>query len=240
MFTTPKPNASPKGDPKVFNIFSTLIRGANARATEVATDHFALDLIAQKIREAEQGLSSAKQTLATLILRQRQEQKLLATLTARKSDLESRAKKALGDDNEELALQAARAIADLENEQTVRKETLSRLNSRVERMRLSIEKTHRRIIDLRQGANTASAMDMERKAQRKLNRAIGNSDAIREAEALVARVANQDDPYEQGEVLDEIDRSLSHETVRDRLAEAGYGASGKTRAKDVLARLRKK
>lgn len=224
----------------MFQIFSTLIRGASARAEEVATDHFAIELITQKIREAEQGLSSAKQTLATLIMRQRQEQKSLDQMIARKSDLECRTKKALKDGNEELAMNAATAIAELENEQTVRKETLVRLSERIDRMRLSIEKTHRRIVDLRQGATTASAMDMERKAQRKLNRAIGNQDAIREAETLIARVANQDDPYEQSEVLDEIDRSLSHDTIKDRLADAGYGSSGRVNAEDVLARLGKK
>jgi len=224
----------------MFQIFSTLIRGASARAEEVATDHFAIELITQKIREAEQGLSSAKQTLATLIMRQRQEQKSLDQMIARKSDLECRTKKAIKDGSEELAMNAATAIAELENEQTVRKETLVRLSERIDRMRLSIEKTHRRIVDLRQGATTASAMDMERKAQRKLNRVIGNQDSIREAETLITRVANQDDPYEQSEVLDEIDRSLSHDTIKDRLADAGYGSSGKVNAKDVLARLGRK
>lgn len=224
----------------MFNLFSTLIKGANARAVDSTTDHFAIDLINQKVREAEQGLAGAKNTLATLILRQRQEKKSADQLTSRKNDLESRARKAMSDNNEALALDAATAIAELENEQTVRKETLGRLNERVARMRLSIERAHRRIVDLRQGATTAQAMDIERKAQKNLNRSIGNTDAIREAESLIARVANQDDPFEQGDVLDEIDRSLNHETIKDRLADAGYGPSGKTRAQDVLERLRKK
>ena len=158
--------------------------------TDNATDHFAIDLIKQKTREAELGLSEAKNTLATLIIRQRRESKSLDQLKARKSDLESRAKKAMADNKDKLAMDAASAIADLENEQTVRKQTLDRLNERVERMRFSIEKAHRRIVDLHQGANTAIAMDMERKAQKKLNRSTGNSDAIREAESLIARVAN--------------------------------------------------
>ncbi len=224
----------------MLNIFSTLLRGANARASDNATDYFAIDLIKQKTREAEQGLSEAKNTLATLIIRQRRESKSLDQLKARKSDLESRAKKAMADNKDKLAMDAASAIADLENEQTVRQQTLDRLKERVERMRYSIEKAHRRIVDLRQGVNTASAMDMERKAQKKLNRSIGNSDAIREAESLIARVANQDDPFEQGDVLDEIDQSLSHDSIKEELASAGYGPSGKTNAQDVLARLAKK
>ncbi|MCF6322608.1 MAG: PspA/IM30 family protein, partial [Rhizobiaceae bacterium] len=121
----------------MLNLFSTLVKGVNARAVENTTDHFAIDLISQKIHEAEQGLSQAKNTLATLIIRQRQEAKLLAQLIARKNDLENRAKKALADDNEALAIDAATAIAELENEQTVRKETLERLGERVDRMRFS-------------------------------------------------------------------------------------------------------
>ena len=224
----------------MFNLISTLVKGANARAVDTATDHFAIDLIKQKIREAEQGLSQAKNTLASLIIRRRREKRTLKQLKARIEDLESRTKKALKDKNKKLAHQAAEAIAQLENEAVVRQNTLNRLNERTARMQLSIEKAYRRLVDLRQGATTAMAMDVERKAQKSLNRSIGNTDAFREAESLINRVVNQDDPFEQGDVLDEIDRGLSHENIKQQLAEAGYGTHGKSNAKDVLARLSKK
>ena len=57
----------------MLNVLKTLLQGANARAEERLTDHFAIDLIEQKIREAEAGLAAAKQTLASLIVRQRNE-----------------------------------------------------------------------------------------------------------------------------------------------------------------------
>ena len=39
----------------MLNLLSTLVKGANARALDEATDYFAIDLIKQKIKEAEQG-----------------------------------------------------------------------------------------------------------------------------------------------------------------------------------------
>ena len=54
----------------MFRTLATLINGANARAEDRVRDAFAIELIDQKIREAETSLKAAKATLATLIQRQ--------------------------------------------------------------------------------------------------------------------------------------------------------------------------
>ncbi|MEO8530559.1 MAG: PspA/IM30 family protein, partial [Deltaproteobacteria bacterium] len=61
---------------------------------------------------------------------------------------------------------------------------------------------------------------------------------IREAEQLIAQVLGRDDPLEQGESLDDIDRSLDLTDVADRMAAAGIGMATKVTAADVLARLK--
>ena len=221
----------------MFELFSTLVRGANAKANEAVTDAFAIDLITQKIREAEAGVSGAKQALATLILRQRSEQKALDLLETRRQTLEDRVRQALAAGNTDLAASGASSVADMENEALVRRETLARLDEKVSHLRLSVEKAHRRVVDLRQGAITARAIDLERKSQHRLNRALGGN-AMEEAEALIRRVAEQDDPLAQAEIVEEIDASLSHKSTDDRLAAAGFGPSTKVRPEDVLARLR--
>lgn len=221
----------------MFDLLSTLIKGANAKAVETATDHFAIDLLTQKIREAEEGVSSAKQVLATLILRQRSEQKALDLLRSRKTSLEDRVRQALAGNNTDLAMEGAGAVAEMENEIAVRAETCARLEEKAFRLRNSVEKAHRRVVDLRQGALTARAIDMERRSQKKLNRSLGGS-AVEEAEALIRRVADQDDPLAQAEILTEIDDGLTHKTTEQRLADAGYGPAMKVRAEDVLARLK--
>jgi len=222
----------------MFELLSTLLKGSNAKAVEAATDHFAIDLLNQKIREAEASVNGAKQALATLILRQRAEQTALSLLRSRKSALEDRVRQAMGVGSTDLAMDGANAIAEMENEEAIRAQTLARLDENVLRLRHSVEKAHRRVIDLRQGAITARAIDLERRSQRSLNRSLQSGSAIDEAEALIRRVAEQDDPLEQAEIVEEIDQSLTHKSTEDRLAEAGFGPATKVRAEDVLARLR--
>jgi phage shock protein A len=222
----------------MLNVLKTLLDGASARAEERVTDHFAIDLIEQKIREADRGLGAAKQTLASLILRQRTEEKILERLRAETADLEKRARLALNDGREELAADAAKAIAELENEQAIRRNTQEQLTLRIVRTRSSIEKAARRLIDLRQGMISARAVDAERKAQTRLNRTIGRTDAMKEAEDLIARVVGSDDPLAESQILEEIEADLSPVSIRDRLGEAGYGHKAKVSAADVLARLK--
>lgn len=222
----------------MLNVLKTLFLGASARAEEQLTDHFAIDLIEQKIRESEQALSLAKTTLAALIIRQRNEQQTLTRLETQIADLETRARQALAAGREDLATEAANAIANLENERAVRQSTLAQLADRVARTQAAVEKANRRIIDLRQGMISARAADAERKAQKSLNRSIGSTTSIREAEELIARVVNGPDPFAESEVLDEIDAGLSQTGIRDRLGEAGFGDKTKVRADDVLARLK--
>lgn len=222
----------------MFAVLKTLITGASARAEDRVTDIFAIDLIEQKIREAEAGLGAAKQALASVILRERQERLAANALDARIADLEARAKAALAAGSDALALEAAEAIATMENERAVRRETLAQLTGRIARMRASVDKAHRRLIDLKQGLSTARAVDLERRAQTRLDRAIGSNAPAREAEALIARVLNGPDPLAETDVLDEIDAGLDRSDVAARLARAGFGDRLSSDAHSVLARLR--
>jgi phage shock protein A len=220
----------------MLNVLKTLISGA--RADEALTDHFAIDLIEQKIREADAGLNGAKNTLASLIIRQRNEERHAARLDSEITDLERRTSLALSDGQDELASEAAAAIAELVNERAIRQATCAQLAQRVIRTQSSVAKANRRLIDLRQGMISARAIDAEHRAQRNLSRSIGNTTAMRDAEALIKRVMNQDDPLEESDVLDEIDAGLNGASVRDRLAQAGYGDRTKVTGGDILARLK--
>ena len=222
----------------MLNVLRTLMGGVSARADEALTDHFAIDLIEQKIREADGSLAGAKNTLASLIVRQRNEERHIARLDNDIADLERRTSLALKDGQEELAAEAASAIAELVNERAVRQASCAQLVQRVIRTQAAVAKAHRRLIDLRQGMISARAVEAERRAQRSLNRTIGNTSAMRDAEALIERVIQQDDPLEESDVLDEIDAGLNGASVRDRLAQAGYGDRTRITGNDILARLR--
>ena len=220
------------------NLFSTLLKSFSAKADDQLVDKYGVELIEQKVREAEAGLAGAKQTLASLIIRKRNEEKVLNSLKARAKDLEKRASSALDAGKEQLAMDAAEAIAELENEIGVRSSTLDELSNRVSRTQSSVEKAHRRIVDLKQGLVTARAISADRRAQQTLNRNLSGTSAINEAENLIARVTSSADPLEEGDVLDQIDAGLNKSDIGDRLATAGFGDKSKVDASDVLARLK--
>ncbi|MET3518401.1 PspA/IM30 family protein [Mesorhizobium abyssinicae] len=222
----------------MLSLLRTLLDGAGAKAEDRLKDQFAVDLLAQRIRDAEAGLAAAKQTLASLIVRQRAEQASLDQLDRRIADLETRTRSALAAGAEALAHDGASAIAELENEREVRRTTVRSLTEKTLRMRLSLEQAHRRIVDLNQGMISARAIDAEQKAQRRLNRSIGRTASLNEAEALLARIRERSDPFEEASILDEIDAGLSQEAIRGKLEDAGHGPSTKVRAQDVLERLK--
>ncbi len=222
----------------MFGTLRTLILGANARAEDSLRDTYAIELINQKIREADEGLRAAKGTLASLIQRQRGEERMLATLDQRIADMTRRATEALTQGRDDLATQAADALAQMENERALRAETVLRLDSKTVRLRQSVEAGHRRIIDLKQGATTARAIRREHSLIKKLPN--GEGSAIEEAEALITRVTNADDPFERSDILRGINRELSHDGLADRMADAGFGPATRVTAADVLARLKAK
>ncbi len=224
----------------MFRTLSTLLAGASARSEDRVRDAFAIELIDQKIREADNSLKAAKATLATIIQRQRAEDRQANTLKSRISDMTARAQDALRADREDLAAEAAEAIANMENELTIRLETLDRLDQKGMRLRSSIEAGHRRIIDLKQGAIQARAVRREHHIQRRLNATAGTNTAVDEAEELIQRVIGADDPFEQSEILRGIENDLSHDTLADRMADHGFGAATRKTGQDVLAQLKAK
>lgn len=221
----------------MFAVLKTLVTGTSARAEEALRDQFAVDLLEQKIRESDAALSAAKETLAALIMRERNEKRQLDIVKEQISDLESRTKKALKADENDLAQDAATAIAELENEHEIRAQTVKQLGIKVGRMRLTVDKTHRRIIDLKQGMVQARAIDAEGRAQKSINKTIGKNTSMREAEDLLKTILDRDDSFEEALVLDEIDADLNGTNLRDRMAAKGFGSQTQSTANSVLERL---
>lgn len=223
----------------MFTTLKTLIAGANARAEEQVKDAFAIELIDQKIRDSGAQLKAAKATLASLIQRQRSEQRLLEALQGRIDTMTRRAEDALKAERDDLARQAADAIATMENEAQLRQGTIDRLDSKVIRLRGSVEAGHRRLIDLKQGAVTARAIRREQQMQGSLRTTIANTSAADEAEELIARVVGRDDPFEQSQILQGIEADLSHESLDARMEEQGFGPATRVTAEQVLDRLKR-
>ena len=221
----------------MFKTLRTIFLGRAARAEQgLETAHAAI-IIEQKIREAEAGHAMAKRGLASLITRSKSEAKALKVLETRMADLETRTRQALSAGKDGLAHDAAALLAQLENERDVRERSLMGSKEKAERMRLAIEKTHRQLIDLRQGLITAQSIEAERKAIGHIKGGISAHSAIAEGEAVLKRLLGSPDPVDAMEALEDIEADLSGDAVMERLSEEGFGASGKVKASDILERL---
>ncbi len=218
----------------------TLMVGSAARAETQLRDTFAIELIDQKIRETEAQVDAAKVTLVSLIQRERTESRLLKNLRDKIADMEARTLAALDDGKDSLAQEGAEAIAVMENEATLRDATVTRLQEKIVRLRTSVETGHRKVVELKQGAMAAAAVKKEAAVQSALTRTgLSSSSSAQEAQDLINRVMTQDDPFEMGQIMDDINAGLSGAALADRMADAGCGAATKATAKDVLARLKK-
>src|SRR5258707_6794765 len=92
----------------------TLSRGAAFRAEEEFADRSALLILDQQIRDSAAGIERAKRALAVAIAQDEAEGKRLETTLARIADLEERAVAALDGGGNDLATEAAEAIAAVE------------------------------------------------------------------------------------------------------------------------------
>src|SRR3954464_4475237 len=106
MFITPE-NA-------MLKTIITLVRGATFRAEEEFADRSALLILDQQIRDSAAAIERAKRALAIAIAQDEAEGKRLETTLSRISDFEERAVAALNGGRDELAGDAAEAIAVME------------------------------------------------------------------------------------------------------------------------------
>src|SRR3712207_483508 len=109
------------GGAPVIKMFVTLLRGRAAEAAEAVADHNALPLLDQQIRDAAAALGRARRALALAMAQEAQEAPRLDEAAKRIADLENRARQALAAGREDLAREAAEAIAGLEAEQAARR-----------------------------------------------------------------------------------------------------------------------
>lgn len=222
----------------MFSTLVTIFRGRAERTREQLEVAEAATIIEQKIRDAERGHERAKQSLAGLILRERHEDKTLSGLANRVGDLEDRARQALAAGMDDLAAEAAEAIADLQNESEARQNALARTRLSVQRLRLMVEKCERRLVELRQGLITAQSIEAERRTHTDSQRDIAGLASIVEGEAVLERLLGDPDPIERAGILEDLQAELSGDDLVTRLSAEGFGEAPQTRGQDVLARLR--
>ena len=226
----------------MFKTVFTLFRGSVAVVEEELEDRSALLILDQQMRDAAAAVERSKRSLALAIAGDQQEGRRLEATNARIADLEVRATAALDGGREDLAREAAQAIANLEADRDAAMTARTLFASEITRMKAQVANAEARITELDRGRRIARAAETVRALRRGgIEAARPYDSTLPEAENTLKRLrARQIEAQAASDALIELDAATGPLATAEKLAEQGFGPRLKSTADDVLARLNAK
>ena len=223
----------------MFKTVLTLFRGSVAASGEELEDRTALLILDQQMRDAAAAVERSKRGLALAIAQDQQEGRRLETTRARIADLEVRATAALDGGREDLAREAAQAIANLEADRDAAMTARSLFAGEIARLKRHVASAEARITELDRGRRIARASEAVRTLRRGgIEAARPYESTLPEAETTLRRLRErQMEAQAADEALLELDAASGPLAAAEKLAEQGFGPRLKPTADDVLARL---
>jgi phage shock protein A len=226
----------------MFKTVLTLFRGSVAAAGEELEDRSALLILDQQMRDAANAVERSKRSLALAIAGDQQEGRRLDATNARIADLEVRTTAALDGGREDLAREAAQAIANLEADRDAAMTARTLFASEITRMKRQVSSAEARITELDRGRRIARASEAVRALRRGgIEAARPYESTLPEAENTLKRLRErQIEAQAASDALIELDAATGPLATAEKLAEQGFGPRLKSTADDVLARLNAK
>lgn len=220
----------------------TAIRGGASEAGEAVVDANAVRILEQEIRDAEDAIGKAKQSLTSLKGSEIKLKRELNTLKNDISDYESKAIQALEANNEPLAVEVAERIAEFEADANDKDAEHKDLNMQVNKINSMIRQREKAIQKNRRELEKIKTVEQLQKATSSMstNFAATNASEHRVSKALdrvKKKQAKWEDNMEAGEWMaaegqgDDLDKKLKA---------AGIGGSASATSASVLDRLKQK
>jgi phage shock protein A len=223
----------------MFNTIITLVRGRSYDAAQALEDANALSILRQQLRDAAGGVEAARRSVAVVMAYAERERKSLPRINAQITELEGRAMAALAQGREDLATEAAAAIAQLEAERTTTETALATYEIEIARLREELSSAELRLRDLKRGLQLADAAQKSQTVRGVVSRPVTAS--LAEAEATLSRLQSRQLHAEATALaVVELSAGQSAEAISARLAAAGCGPAIRPDAAAVLERLKSK
>lgn len=219
----------------------TALRGGVNEAGEAIVDSQALRILDQEIRDASDELQQSKNSLASIIAREKLAKEKTKQLKAKVEEYEGYAIAALEKSEESLARELAEKIADLENQLKTEEESASGFADSANDLRNAISQAENNIRRLKQQVDTVKATENVQRAQAavaerhsgsnsKLRTAMDSLERIKEKQALKAA---------KMEAANELAEETSETSLSEKLEKAGITPSTKS-TEEILKRLKSK
>jgi phage shock protein A len=226
----------------MLKVLLTLFRGSVAAAEQEVVDRSALLILDQQIRDAGGALDRARRALAVAIAQDEAEGKRLESTLTRLADLEERATAALAAGRDDLATEAAEAIALMEADRDAIRQARATFAAEAAQLKTAVANATHRLAELERGRRVAQAAE----AVRRLKAGCGApgstaNAALADAEATLKRLRErQAEDAATEAALQSLDPATASATVASRLEAAGFGQRTRPNAADVLKRLRER
>ena len=219
----------------------TALRGGVNEAGEAVVDNQALRILDQEIRDADTELRHSKDSLATVMARQKLSEEKVANLKKEIAKHEDYAIKALEKEGEALAMEVAEKIADYQNQYDIESESAKSFGESSNKLRTAINQTERNIKRLKQQVDTVKATDSVHKAQSAVAaRHSGSHSKLRTATDSLERIKEKQALKEaQMSAASELAEDSYDESLQTKLEAAGIAPGGHD-ADEILAKLKVK
>lgn len=225
----------------IFNKILTAFRGGVNEAGQAIVDANSTRIFEQEIRDAEAHIQKAKRELTDVMAKEMQGKREIQRLQTSISEHEGYATQALSQGKEDLALEVAEKIAQLEQELAEVQASNATFTSNAERLKNLVKQSERQLADYRRQLSMVKTTESVQKATSAITDSFSNSNAklssAKESlERIKQRQQNFDDRLKASEALAE---ESSDKSLQSKLAEAGIGSTNNS-ANSVLERLKAK
>lgn len=225
----------------IFKKIITAVRGGASEAGEAIVDANSTRIFEQEIRDSEKHITIAKRDLTEVMAKQMQAARELAQLQASIKEHEGYAVQALEMGNEELALEVAQKISELETsalEQQTANESF--LNSS-DRLKELIKKSERQLSDYKRQLSMVKTTQSVQKATSAIadNFTASNSKLLNAKDSLERIKKKQALFDDKLKAAEELEAQTPDNSLKSKLQDAGIGAK-QASAQSILDRLKNK
>jgi len=225
------------------NVLSKLVTALKAGVTEAGeaiVDSQALRILEQEIRDAEEALNQSKDSLASMIARQKLSVEKSGKLDEEIEAHEGYARKALDKGDEALAMDVAEKLAELERTKALETEATERFSDSADRIRNAILKAEQDLQYMKHQVDTVKATENVQRAEAAVSeRHSGTSSKLRTAMESLERIKEKQAlAGAQMGTATELANEKQAPSLDQRLEAAGIKETNT--ASDVLERLKKR
>lgn len=219
----------------------TAIRGGAREVGDLIVDANGTRIFEQEIKDAQGHLHKAKQDLTDVMAKQMQAARKVESLKRDISDHEGYAVQALEKSNEELALEIAEKISDLERDLAEQEEVHNQFSGHVKRLKDLVKKTERQIKEYERQLSMVKTTESVQKASAAItdNFASSNSKILSAKDSLERIKQRQQNTFDRLAAAEQLEAENADKSLSDKMKESGIGPQENS-ASSVLERLKAK